>query len=300
MNFEPISLDRQQDYLRMLRETPQIGSDFGFVNIWGWGQAYGLTWAWEDGLVWLKQSSPYEAFWAPMGNWNNVDWEKVFAEKLAPMRKFIRVPEMLANIWAQCGTFEAEEENIKHHWDYVYDAQKLRDLSGNNLHKKKNLVNQFDKNYDYQYIEPDGQWKQRVLNMQEKWCAWRECDGDHLLQRENEAIHRVLDAWDNLETAMGAALLVDGEIVAYTIGEALTDEMVIIRFEKGDVEYKGVYQAINRKFLQNTATSFTLVNREEDLGDAGLRKAKLSYHPEAMIKKYNVTLRQSDWVKSTK
>lgn len=293
MKFEAISLDRQHEYLQKLHETPQVGSDYGFINILGWGQAYGLQWAWDDGLVWLKQNSPYEAYWAPQGDWNAVDWEKVFAEKLSPEAKFIRVPETLANLWAQCATFESFEESVPHHFDYVYLAEKLRELSGNDLHKKKNLVNKFDKTYDHTYIEPDDQWKQRVLNMQKKWCAWRECSGDQLLERENAAIRTVLDAWDQLETALGAAFLVDGEIVAYTIGEALTDEMVIIRFEKGDVEYKGVYQAINRKFLQNTATSFTLVNREEDLGDEGLRKAKLSYHPEFMIKKYNVTLKKN-------
>lgn len=297
MKFEPISLDRQHEYLQKLHATPQIGSDFGFVNIWGWGQAYGLSWAWENDMVWLKQSSPYEVYWAPVGDWEKVDWEKVFAEKLSPESKFIRVPETLANIWAQCATFEAKEESQRHHWDYVYDAAKLRELTGNALHKKKNLVNKFDKTYAYQYQQPDAQWRQRVLNMQEKWCVWRECSGDHLLQRENEAISRVLDAWDELETAMGAALLVEDEIVAYTIGEALTKDMVIIRFEKGDINYKGVYQAINQKFLQNTATNFSMVNREEDLGDEGLRKAKLSYNPEFMIKKYNVTLKKSAWVK---
>jgi hypothetical protein len=79
-------------------------------------------------------------------------------------------------------------------------------------------------------------------------------------------------------------------MVAYTVGEALTNQTVVIHFEKGDTQYKGIYQAINQMFLAYSAGHFLLVNREQDLDEPGLRKAKLSYHPAEFLQKYRVTI----------
>jgi hypothetical protein len=84
--------------------------------------------------------------------------------------------------------------------------------------------------------------------------------------------------------------MVDGSMVAYTMAEALTPDMLLIHFEKGDTQYRGIYQAINQKFLANSAAAYTLVNREQDLNDEGLRKAKLSYHPDDFLRKFRITL----------
>jgi hypothetical protein len=93
-----------------------------------------------------------------------------------------------------------------------------------------------------------------------------------------------------LSGALGGAILVDGAMAAYTVAEALTNETVVIHFEKGNTRYKGIYQAINQMFIAHSARHFSLVNREQDLGDPGLRKAKQSYHPAEFLKKYRVTL----------
>jgi hypothetical protein len=84
--------------------------------------------------------------------------------------------------------------------------------------------------------------------------------------------------------------MVDGSMVAYTVAEALTPDTLLIHFEKGDTAYKGIYQAINQKFLANSASHYTFVNREQDLNDEGLRKAKLSYHPVDYLRKYRVAM----------
>lgn len=79
-------------------------------------------------------------------------------------------------------------------------------------------------------------------------------------------------------------------MVAYTVSEPLAPDSLLIHFEKGDAEYKGVYQAINQIFLARQGKGFMRVNREQDLGDKGLRKAKLSYHPVDYSRKYNVVI----------
>jgi hypothetical protein len=79
---------------------------------------------------------------------------------------------------------------------------------------------------------------------------------------------------------------VDGKVVAYTVAEPVSDESIVIHFEKGNTAYKGVYQAINQMFLEAQASKYLYVNREQDLGEEGLRKAKLSYNPAFMLKKF--------------
>jgi hypothetical protein len=78
LSFEPISLDRQNDYLDVLSRCPQITSDYSFINLWAWAEEYGLRWAWDDDLIWIRQNLPEEFLWAPVGLWDAVDWQSRF------------------------------------------------------------------------------------------------------------------------------------------------------------------------------------------------------------------------------
>ena len=89
---------------------------------------------------------------------------------------------------------------------------------------------------------------------------------------------------------MGGAIHVDKQMVAYTVTEALNQETLVVHIEKAKPEYKGAYQAINKLFLENGGRSFKLVNREQDMDEEGLRKAKMSYNPVDFLKKYTVRL----------
>ena len=84
--------------------------------------------------------------------------------------------------------------------------------------------------------------------------------------------------------------MVETEMAAYTVAEKLSADTLVIHFEKGDHDFKGVYQAINQIFLENAGRGFTMVNREQDLDSEGLRKAKLSYNPVGFLKKFDVEL----------
>ena len=126
--------------------------------------------------------------------------------------------------------------------------------------------------------------------MQDDWCTWRDCESSDILTAENQSISRIFKSWDQLIGTLGGAILVDDAMVAYTVGENLTDQTVVIHFEKGNTQYKGIYQAINQMFLIHSARHFLHVNREQDLDDPGLRKAKQSYHPVEFLQKYRVTI----------
>ena len=126
--------------------------------------------------------------------------------------------------------------------------------------------------------------------MQRQWFSWRDPEESGALLAENQAIVRVLQNWDRIPGLMGGAIRVDGEMVAYTVAEALTPEMLVIHFEKGRPGFKGIYQAISQMFLSDAGEGYALVNREQDLGDEGLRHAKLSYNPCGFLSKCTVSV----------
>lgn len=291
--FEPITLEKQSIYRDLLQKCHQQASDYSFINLWGWSQIYGLSWAWEDDLVWIKQSLPEEQLWAPVGLWQQIDWKRHFESALLEAATFIRVPEKLLQVWHQQLGGAVSVQETRGHWDYLYQVDDLVQLKGNRYHKKKNLVNQFKRTYSYHYLNLSAGMVHQALEMQNDWCTWRDCEAHETLAAENEVIARVLNDWHRIEGLMGGAILVGDRMVSYTIAEALNDTTVLIHFEKGDPGYKGSYQAINQMFLKEMQGRFDLVNREQDLGNPGLRKAKLSYHPDDFIRKNRIIIQKA-------
>jgi hypothetical protein len=166
----------------------------------------------------------------------------------------------------------------------------LIELRGNRFHGKKNRLTQFQNNYAYQYLPMEESMVDKTLRMQEDWCAWKNCEASAGLTAENRVIERILLGWDRFARLVGGVILIDRQVAAFTVGEIVRPNTLVIHVEKGLAEYKGIYQAINNLFLEATPEA-ELVNREQDLGNKGLRKAKMSYHPIDFIKKYTVVLK---------
>jgi hypothetical protein len=288
LEFRPIELSKQKAYRDVLSQGPQATSDYSFINLWAWSTVYALEWAWAENLVWIRQNLPEQLYWAPVGDWEHADWRKMVKPFPESRAAFIRVPERLVDIWKNFSGLSMTAVEDRDQWDYIYDAKELIELPGNRFHKKKNLVNQFKKAYACQYAPMSGDMVAHAKSMQENWCTWRECGSDIELAHENEAIARILSDWDALSGVIGGCILVNGRAVAYTVGEQLTPDMMVIHFEKASPDHKGAYQAINQMFLSHEAAGIQWVNREQDIGDEGLRKAKLSYHPVRFLKKYRV------------
>lgn len=289
LQFEPIRLDRREEYENKLRRSHWEASDYSFVNIWGWGPEYGLSWAWSDGLVWLRQTKAQTLFWAPLGDWSEIDWKDRFNRLFPEKSEFIRVPESLLRLWRAALGDRIRAEEAEEHWDYLYSVPELVELSGNKYHKKKNLLNQFLRNYEYEYSPLTPELIQKALAMQDTWCQWRDCEEVPPLAAENRAIQRVFSDWDSFANVSGGAIVIDGEVAAFNVAEEVNPDTLLIHFEKGLLDYKGIYQAINQMHLA-ASNGYKIVNREQDLGDKGLRKAKQSYHPVDFVRKYNVTL----------
>lgn len=288
--FDPISFEKQSAYLEFFSRCPQKTSDYSFANLWGWAEEYGLCWAWENDSVWLKQSRPDIGYWAPMGSWADIHWPERFNKLGVGACTFHRIPDALVQIWKTSLADRIRVEAERSHWDYLYKIQDLVKLQGNRYHKKKNLLNQFQKNYEYSYHELTADTVALALEMQTDWCTWRDCESSESLSSENRVIERILKNWNRFDGLTGGALMVNRKMVAYTVAEPLTNDTLLIHFEKANAEFKGGYQAIHQIFLSHSAQSYKIVNREQDLDDPGLRKAKLSYHPIDFLRKSRVVI----------
>jgi hypothetical protein len=290
-------MERREEYSALYARCAERASDYSFINIWGWSEERRYEWAFHDGLCWLRLTGASEpVLWAPVGEWDRFDWPEVLGSLFPTGAVFERVPQALADIWAARLGDRVRLEEQRAEWEYLYDYEKLVLLSGNKLHKKKNLLTQFKKLYDYAYAPICLKRIEAIRGMQEEWCQWKGCEESPGLLAENTAIARVLSQWENLPGILGGSLSVknsagEEKIIAYTVAEDL-DGIVVIHFEKGLDTYKGVYQAINQMFLEHSREhAFTLVNREQDMGSAGIRQAKESYGPVGFLKKYRLFYR---------
>jgi len=174
-------------------------------------------------------------------------------------------------------------------WDYIYLSSDLADLPGDKYHSKRNFVTRCLADHKCEYAKLDASVVNDCLQLQTEWCNLRQCGSVPSLEAENRAIKTIFDRYPQLNV-FGGAVYVDDKLEAFTLAEPLNRETAVIHFEKANPQIVGLYQLINQWFCQNVLRTFTFVNREQDLGIPGLRKAKLSYHPHHILEKYVSTI----------
>ncbi|HPY45087.1 MAG TPA: phosphatidylglycerol lysyltransferase domain-containing protein [Sphaerochaeta sp.] len=180
-------------------------------------------------------------------------------------------------------------QHVRNLDDYLYESSKLTKLSGRKLQAKRNHISQFERTYTYtvrSLSKPE--MRQECYEMAS--TRWLENHGevDQSIIDELSAIRRTFDNWDELGF-VGMLVCVDNELTAFTVGEIIDERLAIVHFEKGDTSYHGVYSVINQLFVSEFLRDVQYVNRQEDAGVDGLRKAKLSYQPDLMVRKYRIT-----------
>lgn len=173
--------------------------------------------------------------------------------------------------------------------DYIYERDKLVRLSGKKLQSKRNHINRFKTLYpDYVYRELTPELIPLCLELERKWrmAAGTEDGGTRGdgLSEELRAMTRAFNRWDELGLT-GGTIFVGGTLVAFTFGCPINHNTFDVCVEKADISYDGAFAIINQEFVKHLPESFFYINREEDLGDEGLRKAKLSYKPDILLEK---------------
>lgn len=178
-------------------------------------------------------------------------------------------------------------------FDYVYDGDSMRELKGRKNVKKRNHINYFLKEYEgrFEYRLLDENDFDACLKLVEEWTSNKEENGqvDEEMEEELIGIKKLFNSFPVIKDKLKiAGIFIDGKLEAFTMGEYLNPNMALIHIEKANPSIRGLYPYINQQFLVNEFSDVEFVNREEDLGIEGLRKAKLSYHPVRFAEKYTV------------
>jgi hypothetical protein len=176
------------------------------------------------------------------------------------------------------GGIEITED--RDNFDYLYRRTDLAQLSGKKYHKKRNLVNGFINTYRSEERPLKEDLIPQAVEVLERWRLEKGFEGDYIAARE------ALEHFRELKLR-GALYLVNGRPVGWCLGESLArGRMFVVHFEKGLDEYKGIYQFINQAFAASLPGYYTHINREQDLGDEGLRQSKMTYRPSGFVRKY--------------
>ena len=177
----------------------------------------------------------------------------------------------------------------RNEFEYIYLAENLADLDGHPLKPKRNQVNYFTTHFNWSEEAIDGDNLSEVMAFNEEWNLQKQIPAGSMLNGENMALNEAFLHYFELPLK-GLVLRVDGKIVAFSIGCRLNDETFFVLFEKGNSDYKGAYTMINRQFVRSLGGEYKYINRADDAGVEGLRKAKLSYAPECLQKVHYLEL----------
>jgi len=294
--FKPIELADRSTISDILRHYHPQTSELTFTNLFIWRDYYQWEWSTLEGRLIFVGSEEDRGTFAlpPIGPSPRADAVRTLLTYLEKDRgvaapKLERVDPRLVEELAPADDLVVAQ--TREHFDYVYESRNLIDLAGRKYHSKRNFINRFRMEFEFTYEPIAPRHINACLDLSDRWCRARRCADDQSLMGEWGAVREALTNFHDLDL-MGGAILIDGQVEAFSLGEALNDDTAVIHVEKADPDIRGLYSVINQQFCAHALAGFRYVNREQDLGDEGLRKAKESYFPDRLVEKYRVGLKR--------
>ena len=292
--FKKVELEDQELYKKYMAKQNCRGCEYTFANLYLWSRFYYVQAAVAEDMLIAKSETEEElSFSFPMGDNRNLpaamEAMKAYSEeKGKPFRMHSVTKEqfaLLAELYP--GRFQIEYD--RDHADYIYEAEKLAKLSGKKYHGKKNHTNKFKKMYpDWSYESLSDENLEECFQMALKWRTQNGCEDHPEKNAEMCVTLNSLRLFKELGLR-GGLLRVNGQVAAFSIGEPVTEDTFVVHIEKAFADIPGAYPMINQQFVLHETQGYTYINREEDMGEEGLRQAKLSYKPVFMEEKGVVT-----------
>ena len=287
LEFKKVELSLMEKANSYLKRKNYFLCDYSFTDLFIWAAAYGTRLAFDDDFMYIRTNEDDDVYFAaPIGEG---DYKKAI-EKMAeaahasnsPLRIYSVPAEVKMKIEEACPDYLefSERRDLS---DYIYSAESLMYLKGKKLHGKRNHINKFLSEYE-------GRWSYEPLteenakdffDYQIKWCR----NGHEDILTETYAVSLALKNMKPLGIK-GGILRLDGQVIGSTLGSESFDDTFIVHIEKADADIQGAYQMINQQFALHNFEKYRYIDREEDLGIEGLRKAKLSYYPESITESY--------------
>ncbi|MCT8976579.1 phosphatidylglycerol lysyltransferase domain-containing protein [Clostridium sp. CX1] len=293
LEFKPLTINDKDLFDKYLKPYIFETCEYSFTNLFIWRKALDIQYAlYKDVLIILKSDFEGELhFMQPIG-YKRENLEEII-NFLIELKSQLGLPhlfkdveewfvEELTSVYGE-GKFAISED--RDNFDYIYESKALSSLSGKKLHKKKNHYNYFIKNYNYEVAPITSELIQPCIKSAREWCHKHVCKG--YLLYELRSIEEMLRNSSNLDF-IGMVVYVEGKLSAFTIGEKMNENMAIIHIEKADPDIRGLYNFINKTFIEDHFMEVPYINREQDLGIEGLRQAKLTYVPTKLAKKFTI------------
>lgn len=283
---------------KYLKEEGSRNCEFTFANIYLWSrEVYAIKFAVvEDTLCFLSEGKQTSVTY-PLGSGDKKRTIKCLREDFQAKGKPFHMHSVNPKQFEELQELYGDEVSIvydRDSADYVYEVEKLVKLSGKKYHSKKNHINRFIANcpqWNYEAITEEN--VEECIQMAKEWGKQNGCEQDQGKQAELKVALQGLTMLEELDLT-GGLIRAEGKVIAFCFGEPANEDTYVVHVEKAFAEIQGAYPLINREFLQANATKFTYVNREEDVGSEGLRKAKLSYHPSFLLEKGAVTFEEKE------
>ncbi len=289
LNFRKLKLNDKQLIDKYVNDGETGGSAYSFGTLFAWGDSYQMEIAEHDNMLLMRgcdDGQPYYVYPSGTGD------VKAAVDAMIEDNKNNNCVFMLGQL------LEENVEKLKELYDdefdyffsrdyseYVYLTENMANLPGKKFHAKKNHINAFFRKHTDIHIDPITTDNiHHCLQIQNEWLSERS-DANDELERENLAIAKAVENFTFLNF-VGAILYADGKPIAFTMGEGLKNGTFCTHYEKALPDYRDAFPVINNGFTKLMLQSYKYVNREEDAGSEGLRKAKLSYYPEFLVKKY--------------
>lgn len=296
--FRPITLDAKSTIERYTKPWALECSDLSFANLFIWGADGKMEYAEKNHSLYIKMD--FEGvpvyFWAPIPEYGKaVDYRKAVYDGFAYMKQ-IGVEPTYRSVWTPfrdkmleaCPELFCVPTDIS--WDYVYSRESLATLKGKKLHGKRNHINKFlSQNPDYEYRKLEPSMVPDCIALYEHWSEEKD-EPSVQLEDEKRSVFLALNNMDVLGLT-GGAIYLNEKLCAFTVGERLLPQMQLIHIEKANTDIDGLYPMINQQYILHECEGVEWVNREEDMGLEGMRKAKRSYNPARMVEKYMLSLR---------
>ena len=290
LRLKELTIEDRECFESFLWECDLQGAERAFTNLYIWKEDYKLKYTIEEDVLYMVSYNEDEPFaFFPMKHSGDITKEEL--QKLLEYMKteglnlrMDRVTSKEKEIIEQFNCDICEVMEDRDNFDYVYSKESLSTLRGKKYHSKRNHINKFKENNEYEVEVLTKENIQGAYDITDKWF-----DDRGEITPEKKAIYNMLDSFDEL-SYVGAIVKVNGRYAAFTTGELLNSNTVVVHIEKADPTVQGLYNIVNREFCRMFFEDAEFVNREQDLGVEGIRKAKKSYNPVKMIDKYIVKI----------
>ncbi|VBB07362.1 acyl-coa n-acyltransferase [Lucifera butyrica] len=296
IQFQTVRLEDKPFFDRFFRSGQHHNSECTFTYYYMWRKAGNIRWALvDDCLCILLDFMGKPFFFPPYGateaNFAGVikKMEEYFQSVHKPFyMRGITKPflELFQSRLPERFSFSRDRDS----WDYVYLGADLSELTGRRYSKKRNHINAFLAMHGNYCYRPVGRGNlAECLTFLDRWFSSH--NANRYLEKEKEAILDIMEELDSLDI-QGAVIEINGRIEAMTLGEAINDTTAVIHAEKANPDIRGLYPLINQQFCRRQWPDKLYINREEDMGMSGLRKAKESYYPFQLLEKYTAQAKE--------